>query len=188
MKQKIFIEIGVCDFDTLESLEKNGWKGYYVEPVKEYADKLRCRTPQGCEPLQGDVTQCAISSYDGTIEFYVSRSDTEEWVRGVSHAVKQKGSKLLELESNRQFISEKITVPCYTLQSYCKMKDIQYIDYLKVDTEGHETDIFESYDWSIYPTFIKLEHFHIDDLRMKKLLEEKGYIVYTEGRDIYAVR
>ena len=177
MKQKIFIEIGVCDFDTLESLEKNGWKGYYVEPVKEYADKLI-----------GDVTQCAISSYDGTIEFYVSRSDTEEWVRGVSHAVKQKGSKLLELESNRQFISEKITVPCYTLQSYCKMKDIQYIDYLKVDTEGHETDIFESYDWSIYPTFIKLEHFHIDDLRMKKLLEEKGYIVYTEGRDIYAVR
>ena len=176
-REKIFVEIGVCDFDTLESLEKYGWKGYYVEPVKEYADKLK-----------GDVTQCAISSYDGTIEFYVSRSDGEEWVRGVSHAVKQRGSKLLELESNRQFISEKITVPCYTLQSYCKMKDIQYIDYLKVDTEGHETDIFESYDWSIYPTFIKLEHFHIDDLRMKKLLEEKGYIVYTEGRDIYAVR
>ena len=176
-RPKVFVEIGVCDFDTLESLEKNGWKGYYVEPVKEYANKLK-----------GDVTQCAISSYDGTIEFYVSRSDAEEWVRGVSHAVKQRGTKILELNGNNHLISEKITVPCYTLQSYCKMKDIQYIDYLKVDTEGHETDIFEAYDWSVLPTMIKLEHFHIDDVRMKQLLEKQGYIVYTEDRDMYAVR
>ena len=176
-RQKVFVEIGVCDFDTLQPLQRNGWKGYYVEPVKEYADKLI-----------GDVTQCAISSYDGTIEFYVSRSDREEWIRGISHAVEQKGTKLLELNANTHLISRKVTVPCYTLQTFCKMKDIQYIDYLKVDTEGHETDIFEAYDWSIYPTFIKLEHFHIDDLNMRRILEKEGYIVYTEGRDMYAVR
>ncbi len=177
MRQKVFVEIGVCDFDTLQPLQKNGWKGYYIEPVKEYADKLT-----------GDVTQCAISSYDGVLEFYISRSDQEEWVRGVSHAVNQIGTKLLELTNNRKLVSRKVTVPCYTLQSFCKMKDIQYIDYLKVDTEGHETDIFESYDWSVHPTFIKLEHWHIDDKRMKRLLEKEGYIVYTEGRDMYAVR
>ena len=176
-RQKVFVEIGVCDFDTLYPLQKNGWKGYYVEPVKEYADKLK-----------GDVTQCAISSYDGMIEFYVSQSNGEQWVRGISHAVEQKGTKLLELNANKHFISRKVTVPCYTLQSFCKMKDIQYIDYLKVDTEGHETDIFESYDWSVHPTLIKLEHFHIDDLNMKRILESQGYIVYTEGRDIYAIR
>ena len=176
-RQKVFVEIGVCDFDTLEPLQRNGWKGYYVEPVKEYADKLR-----------GDVTQCAISSYDGTIEFYISRSDGEEWQRGISHAVEQKGTKILELHGNSHLISRKVTVPCYTLQSFCKMKDIQYIDYLKVDTEGHETDIFESYDWSVLPTLIKLEHFHINDIKMKSLLEKRGYIVYTEDRDIYAIR
>ena len=60
--------------------------------------------------------------------------------------------------------------------------------YLKVDTEGHETDIFESYDWSVLPTLIKLEHFHVDDLHIKRLLEKRGYIVYTENRDIYAIR
>ena len=86
MKQKIFVEIGVCDFDTLEPLIDNGWKGYFVEPVKEYADKLK------------------------------------------------------------------------------------------------------AYDWRVLPTFIKIEHHHIDDIKMKKMLEERGYIVYTEGRDIYAVR
>ena len=176
-RQKVFVEVGVCDFDTLEPLQKNGWKGYYIEPVKEYADKLR-----------GDVTQCAISSYDGTIEFYISRNDSQEWIRGISHAVEQKGTKLLEIHNNRKLISRKVTVPCYTLQTFCKMKDIQYIDFLKVDTEGHETDIFEAYDWSVLPTMIKLEHHHIDDVKMKSLLEKQGYIVYTEQRDIYAVR
>ena len=68
------------------------------------------------------------------------------------------------------------------------MKEITRIDYLKLDTEGHEMDIFSAYDWRVLPTFIKLEHHHIDDIKMKKMLEERGYIVYTEGRDIYAVR
>ena len=92
MKQKIFVEIGVCDFDTLEPLIDNGWKGYFVEPVSKFARKYN----------EHDVTECAISSYDGMIDFYVSRSDGEEWVKGVSHAVIQKGTKLLELENNTQ--------------------------------------------------------------------------------------
>ena len=49
MKQKIFVEIGVCDFDTLEPLIDNGWLGYFVEPVSKYARKLN----------QYDVTECA---------------------------------------------------------------------------------------------------------------------------------
>ena len=55
MRQKVFVEIGVCDFDTLEPLIDNGWLGYFVEPVSKYARKLN----------QYDVTECAISSYDG---------------------------------------------------------------------------------------------------------------------------
>ena len=35
-----FIEIGVCDFDTLEPLANNGWSGIFVEPIKHYFDKL----------------------------------------------------------------------------------------------------------------------------------------------------
>ena len=51
MKQKIFVEIGVCDFDTLEPLIDNGWLGYFVEPVSKYARKLN----------QYDVTECVRS-------------------------------------------------------------------------------------------------------------------------------
>ena len=120
------------------------------------------------------------------IDFYLSRETNQEWTKGISHAVSQIGEKLLERHTH--LIEKKISVPCYTLQTFISMKGITHIDYLKVDTEGHEMDIFEAYDWRVLPTFIKIEHHHIDDIQMKKMLEEKGYIVYTEGRDIYAVR
>lgn len=43
-------------------------------------------------------------------------------------------------------------------------------------------------NWSVKPTFIKLEHFHIDDTKMRTLLEKQGYLCYTENYDIYAIR
>ena len=176
VKQKIFVEIGVCDFDTLEPLLNNGWKGYFVEPVKKYADKLP----------QENTTNCCISSYDGKIDFLVSDGTKEQWMKGISHAVTQQGEKLLE--KNSHLIEKKISVPCYTLHTFLSMNEITHIDFMKVDVEGHETDIFQAYNWSVLPTMIKLEHSHIDDIQMKKLLENKGYIVYIEGQDIYAVR
>ena len=176
MKEKIFLEIGVCDFDTLVPLINNGWKGYFVEPVNEYASQL----------YDYDVTECVISSYDGMIDFYVSKKTNQEWTKGISHVVSQQGEKLLERHTH--LIEKKISVPCCTLQTFLSMKEIVYIDFMKVDVEGHETDIFEAYDWRVKPTMIKLEHQHIDDVKMAKILEKQGYIVYTERKDMYAVR
>ena len=84
-KEKVFVEIGVCDFDTLEPLLKNGWKGYFVEPIPQYADELS----------HLNVSECAISSYNGTMEMYMSKG-LNEWSKGISHAVVQQGEKLLE--------------------------------------------------------------------------------------------
>ena len=69
-----------------------------------------------------------------------------------------------------------------------KRNNITYIDYLKVDVEGHEMDIFETYDWSVKPTFMKIEHRHIDDIKLSKMFQEQGYITYTERGDMYCVR
>ena len=71
---------------------------------------------------------------------------------------------------------------------YLKINNITSIDYLKMDVEGHETDIIEAYDWSVLPTYIKMEHSHINDINMKNILEGQGYIVSVERRDLYAVR
>ena len=74
-----------------------------------------------------------------------------------------------------------------TLDSLIAENEIDHIDFLKLDVEGHETNVIESYSWIIKPTFIKLEHWHIDDKNMKRMLESQGYLVYTESRDIYAI-
>lgn len=183
-KQKTFIEIGVSDFNTLEKLIDNGWKGYFVEPIKRYATKLR---DKGYE----NVSECAISSFNGELKMYQSQEQTEEdmlWMNGISHAVEQQGTKLLELEGNTDYIEDLITVPCYTLDEYFRVNNITEVDYLKLDVEGHETDIMEAFTWSVYPTFIKMEHWHINDILMRELLESQGYIVTVEERDLYAVR
>ena len=176
-KEKVFVEIGVCDFDTLEPLLKNGWTGYFVEPIPQYADELS----------HLNISECAISSYNGTLQMYMSKGVTE-WSKGISHAVVQQGEKLLEYASNKELIDRKIEVNCYTLQTYLKRNNITYIDLLKVDTEGHEMDIFEAYDWSVKPTFMKIEHYHIDDEKLSKMFQEQGYITYTEKGDMYCVR
>ena len=181
---KTFVEIGVSDFNTLEKLVDNGWEGYFVEPVKRYANKLRAKG-------YTNVSECAISSYNGDLKMYQSKEQTDDdmlWINGISHAVDQKGTKLLELENNTDYVEDIIIVPCYTLDEYFRVNNITKVDYLKLDVEGHETDIMQAYNWSVYPTFIKLEHFHINDILMRELLESKGYIVTTEERDMYAVR
>jgi hypothetical protein len=33
-----------------------------------------------------------------------------------------------------------------------------------------------------------MEHKHIDDYRMKKILEAQGYTVWVESEDLYAIR
>ena len=181
---KTFVEIGVSDFNTLEQLIDNGWEGHFVEPIERYASKLRDKGYK-------NVSQCAISSYNGDLKMYQSKEQTNEedlWLNGISHAVEQQGTKLLELEPNVEFVDDIISVPCYTLDEYFRVNNITEVDYLKLDVEGHETDIMQAYEWSVYPTFIKMEHWHINDILMRELLESKGYIVTVEERDIYAVR
>lgn len=179
MTKKVFLEIGTSNFDTLIPLIENGWQGYCVEPVAEYVHDLL--------KLNQNVvlSNCAISSYDGMLKMYQGKSDDEKWVRGSSHAVEQQGEKLLEMNSH--LIKDTIEVPCYTLSSYIKRMGITSIDMLKVDTEGHEMDIFESYDWSVKPTFMKVEHQHIDDVKLRKIFEDQGYTVYTESYDLYCI-
>ena len=49
-------------------------------------------------------------------------------------------------------------------------------------------NIIEDYTWDIKPTFIKMEHKHIDDIKAVDILQGQGYLTWTEGEDIYAIR
>jgi len=192
---KTFVEIGTCDFDTNIKLANNGdWKGIMVEPSPLIYNNLADMAMSSNFPNNLKILNCAISDRDGVIEFAIAKEKQEEgneWARGIGTVVdpNHKGTNLYTLGDNAELLYDRvIEVPCMTLDTLVMSQGLKAIDYLKLDTEGHEATILNAYSWSVLPTFIKLEHFHIDDVAMKALLESKGYLVYTEAQDMYAIR
>ena len=101
-----------------------------------------------------------------------------------------KGGRIFEYESwsKEEYLSKVIDVPCKRLDTIIYEHQITQIDFLKIDVEGHEMNILEDYTWDVKPTFIKLEHKHIDDIKAVGLLQDMGYLTWTEREDIYAIR
>jgi FkbM family methyltransferase len=192
---KIFVEIGTCDFDTnLPLIESGDWRGLMCEPVPKYYSSLVEQANQIPYRYNLNIDNIAVSNYNGHIEMIESDDETEEWVRGVSHVVSENhtGRKLSEIPQNRIAnifdYSENLKVRCMTLDSLLHKHRIDYVDFLKIDVEGHELEILKQYSWRIKPTFIKIEHSHIDAQELIDIFERQGYIVYMETHDLYAVR
>lgn len=181
--QKIFVEIGVADFNTLVPLLHNGWRGVFVEPVPRYANKLRNEV----RDLDAVVIEAAISDHNGHTPFLVAKP-CGTWVDGISHVASatHMGTSLLKLPGNEQFVESTIEVPCMTLDSLLDSLAIDHVDFMKIDVEGHEMNILKEYSWRVKPTSMKIEHKHIDDAWMKHLLLKQGYYVQVETDDIYA--
>ena len=179
---KFFVEIGAADFDTLEPLAKQGWNGYVVEPIPHLYEKL----VKQFLPYPVKVFQCAISDYNGDIAMAVARDDGS-WITGCSHIISDNhmGYKLSEHIDRKDDFNERFVVDCITLDAL--LKEVDHIDFMKVDTEGHENNIFLNYSFRVKPTMIKVEHKHIDDTILSKRLEENGYLVWTEKDDIYGI-
>ena len=187
---KTFIEIGTCDFDTCQKLANNGWQGIMVEPNPQAFKNMN----RVMEEYDNVITlPYAVSDYDGMIEFGVSKQDhTDRAVRGMSSIVadNHKGGRIFEYEtwSKQEFLDKVIEVPCKRLDTIIYENEVRTIDFLKIDVEGHEMNIIEDYTWDVKPTFIKMEHKHIDDIKAVDILQSQGYLTWTEREDIYAIR
>jgi len=195
---KTFIEIGSCDFDTNMPLIDSGeWLGIMCEPAPYYYKNLVSLSEKSKSAGNLSIENIAVSDYNGNISFACakppsteSRGHGSEWRRGISSVVADNhiGERIFDLEGNQQFLEETIDVPCLTLDSLIAKHKWEHINYLKIDTEGHEQNILDVYSWEIKPDIIKIEHSHIDDVYMKLLLEKHGYLVYVEQQDIYAIK
>jgi hypothetical protein len=74
-----------------------------------------------------------------------------------------------------------------TLDSFIEQAEIDHLDLLKVDVEGHEMNIFGDYSWNLKPSLVKVEHSHIDEKPLVEILSREGYLVWVERNDIYGV-
>lgn len=80
-------------------------------------------------------------------------------------------TSVLSLRHDNSFIGEGLVVPGDT---YCRVQNIQYIDYLKIDTEGHEYSVLEGFTQMFQQEkigCIQFEYGYISVLTKKLLID-----------------
>lgn len=171
---KFFVEIGSCDFDTLNELADYGWGGVIVEPVSKYLNSLTKKP--GVRYLN-----VAIDSKKGTRPMFVvdeSLVQQDHDFAGMTSFYNQHGNPVNE-----------ITVETITYSELIERGSIQNIDYLKIDTEGHDWEILKDVilDGHLRPKYIKVEHKHCDSTIMTEHLENHNYRVFKLEQDLFAI-
>jgi len=138
-----FIEIGTSDFDTLLQ-ESTNEIGLSIEPLKVYLDNL---------PDKNNVIKlnCAITDKDGMVDVYwidpedIDRYGLPDWLKGCNSIIEPHPSTVKELKDrNLEHIYKKSECKCLTWSSIVNIYDIKHVEYLKIDTEGHDCVIINN--------------------------------------------
>ena len=140
-----FIEIGTSNFHALIINCSDETVGLSIEPLQKYLDDL---------PNKPNVTKvaAAISDKDGEIDIYniplvnIHKHNLPIWVKGtnsVSKPHEYARQKIgAELYDSIVSVDKVKTMSWKTLISEYKIRSV---DYLKIDTEGHDHVILKSY-------------------------------------------
>jgi FkbM family methyltransferase len=193
-----FVEIGTSDFST-EIQRANGRRGLSVEPVLEYFDRLP-------SPETVVKENAAVSDTDGTMDIYylpiqtIKEHNLPMWMKGTSRVGEPHPSVLRWFRAHG--ISESLicihSVPVLSFSSLCLKHGVTEIDYLKIDTEGHDSIILKSVGETVaagiipWPERIKIESnslTHPDDRKkMWDTLFSAGYRLTKTSTDILGTR
>lgn len=134
-----FIEIGTSNFDTLIQTATENTVGLSVEPIQYYLD---------CLPDRPNVRKlkCAVSSNNvfETLEVYyvpesvVHEHRLPEWLCGCNSV----GNYHLQHHKlNITHLVQKDRVECVPIGALFEQHNVTELDYLKIDTEGSDSDI-----------------------------------------------
>ena len=140
-----YIDIGANE-PTIDSVSKTfyekGWRGVHVEPSPEFSEKLKIERPDET------VEQVLISNQVGEIKFYQIEGT------GLSTADYEVAKK----HETAGFAYKEITVPSISLDSLLQRYGDREIHWLKIDVEGYEESVLDSWENSkIRPWILVIE-------------------------------
>lgn len=183
-KSGIFVDIGAHDGITLSNtcfLNEQGWTGLCIEPIESRYKELVQNRPN-CIPLN-----CCVYNYNGYITFTeiegysemlsgITQEYSDEHKARIEYEIIQKGGDLKNLAKK-----------CYTLETICKLYNIDHISYLTIDTEGSEYEILQGMGNIKVDVIDVEENYEADGEKIRKYLEGKGYKYYKKigGDSVY---
>ena len=159
---KVIIDIGCFNARTqslahkLLHRKKEKWFGLMVEP-NAYMEEEIFKSLKG---TNFKYVHCAIDSQNGFGTLYMGKYGFFDR-RSPAQKEKCMRSSLLK---NEEYISQHLTdegqkVELKTLKTLFEENEIKSIDILKIDTEGNDANIIQSYEWGIRPKEIITEDF-----------------------------
>lgn len=180
-----FIEIGTSDFRTLIQTCGSNARGLSIDPLKFYLDRL---------PEKENVTKVNVGISDRnskTIVYWVTpdnivKHNLPNWIRGCNSIDKPHPTVLSELSKKgiSTDIINKDEIELITFDTLIKKYKIEGVDFLKIDTEGHDITIIKSLlssDNLILPKKIEFEanilsnQNEVNDII--EILNRHGYVI-----------
>jgi FkbM family methyltransferase len=192
-----FIQIGANDgkrFDPIYEFATSSrfhFRGLVVEPVPRFFQDLQhaYRDKPDIRPVNAAIHN---SLSEATLYVVNEKYDAEvpEWALGTASFNK---SHVIKAEVPEEYV-EAIQVPCVSLENLMEREDVNSIDLLQIDTEGYDSEIVRSIDFSkTRPSMIHFEHGMADGVMVQpemdeliKRLNEQGYQVLLENYDAVA--
>lgn len=185
----MIIEVGTCDFDTNAGL----LDGIYIEPVKYYFDRLPdCKKENvAISNFEGECKVFYLEEED-IIQINLSRKETNkipEWLKGCSSIIEPHPTllKYVDITQIRVGLAKVVK-----LKSIIEKYNITEIDYLKIDTEGHDCVILNNFldECDILPHQIKFENNRLTNQeelnKIVKRLESLDYQIEFLVKDVVA--
>lgn len=175
-----FVDVGANDGKTgsmTYDLERNGWSGILIEPNPMLVENIKkIRT--------SPVFQNAISSNEGELPFYIVEGPSNlhglsrfNYTKEFEDHVKRSGGSV-----NKTIVKVKKVSSIMS-----EAHDLNKVDFLKIDVEGHEAEVLKSFDFDKFkPTLIVTEdNFKDADKTVRHFLASKGYAVIARDRINY---
>lgn len=158
IKNGTFVEVGAYDgerWSNTSGLADAGWRGLYIEPVKDYYANCLKRHRKN---KNVSVLNIAIGEEEGKLEIFKGESLSTFSKEHVNAYSKMDWTKHIDL-SQKEICSVK------TLDSVLSNNSIKRgFEVLVVDVEGYEHQVLNSFDINIWkPKFIIIELIDLND-------------------------
>ena len=181
VEKGFYIDIGAQDplIDSVSlAFYERGWRGVHIEPTQQYSDKLRFARPDEL------VLQVAISRQTSALTLYEFKDS------GLSTA----DVDIARSHQDAGFSYTETLVPVISLNALFERIGVRAIHWLKIDVEGLEKAVLESWtDFTILPWIIVVESTRPmtqeeSHGEWESLLLSKGYrYVYFDGLNRFYV-